>query len=77
MPHAIDENLVLLVLRLDNLAHEWPHRRDPVSENPKALMCHVEDLKGLRKMLLKMPPRHPYCAVVHFQWLILISPYGR
>jgi hypothetical protein len=29
MPRAIDENLVLIVQKLDNLVHEWPHRRKP------------------------------------------------
>jgi hypothetical protein len=77
MPHVADENLMLVVPQLDNLVHEWPRHRGSIGGNLKTLMRHIEDLKGLRKPLPKMPPQCPYCAAVHFRLLILFSPNGR
>jgi hypothetical protein len=76
MPREADKNLVLVVPRLDSLAHRQPRRRGPISGNPKMLMRHVGDLKGLRKLVPKTPLRRPRCAV-HFQQPILISPSGK
>jgi hypothetical protein len=56
MPHVADENLMLVVPQLDNLVDEWPRHRGSIGGNLKTLMRHIEDLKGLRKPLPKMPP---------------------
>jgi hypothetical protein len=53
------QNLVLVVLQLDTLAHERPRHRGPIGRKPKTLMRRIGDLKGLRRPLPKMPLLRP------------------